>query len=121
MMCEEPLKILEILRLTEQGYSQREIAQSVKYGKSTVGEIQKRCRNCKLQYDAAAAMTNDEIKELLYPNNFGHFIKEDPNWPAIHQRLRTNKRLNLQYLWEEYKAENTNDLSYSRFCNRYLT
>lgn len=65
-------------------------------------------------------MTNDEIKELLYPNSFGHFIKEDPDWTAIHQRLRTNKRLNLQYLWEEYKAENTNDLSYSRFCNRYL-
>ena len=49
MRCEEPVKVLEILRLTEQGYSQREIAQSVKCGKSTVGEIQKRCRNCKLQ------------------------------------------------------------------------
>ena len=38
MRCEEPVKILEILRLTEQGYSQREIDQSVKCGKSTVGE-----------------------------------------------------------------------------------
>jgi transposase len=39
MRCEEPVKIIEILRLTEQGYSQREIAKSVKCGKSTVGEI----------------------------------------------------------------------------------
>ena len=53
MRYEEPVKVLEILRLTEQGYSQREIAQSVKCGKSTVGEIQKRCRNCKLQYTVA--------------------------------------------------------------------
>jgi hypothetical protein len=35
MRCEEPVKIIEILRLTEQGYSQREIAKSVKCGKST--------------------------------------------------------------------------------------
>ena len=62
MRCEEPVKILEILRLTEQGYSQREIAASVKCGKSTVGEIQNRCRCANLQYDAAAGMSNDEIK-----------------------------------------------------------
>lgn len=120
MRCEEPVKIIEILRLTEQGYSQREIAQSVKCGKSTVGEIQKRCRNCKLQYDAAAVMANDEIKKLLYPESFGRFEKEEPDWPNIHERLQTNRRLNLQYLWEKYKSENANGLSYSRFCKRYL-
>ena len=120
MRCEEPVKVLEILRLTEQGYSQREIAQSVKCGKSTVGGIQRRCRNCKLQYDAAAIMTNDEIKRLLYPDSFAQPIKVNPDWPSIHERLQKNKRLNLQYLWEEYKAENTDGLSYSRFCQRYL-
>jgi transposase len=120
MRCEEPVKIIEILRLTEQGYSQREIAKSVKCGKSTVGEIQKRCRNCKLQYDAAAIMTNDEIRMLLYPDSFGRSIKRDPDWPSIHARLQANKRLNLQYLWEEYRAKNTQGLSYSRFCKRYL-
>ncbi|MDO9535378.1 MAG: IS21 family transposase [Bacillota bacterium] len=119
MRCEEPVKILEILRLTEQGYSQREIAQSIKCGKSTVGEIQKRCRNCKLQYEAAAIMTNDEIKLLLYPDSYGRSVKEDPDWPIIHERLQANNRLNLQYLWEQYKEENIQGLSYSRFCHRY--
>ena len=61
MRCENPMKIIEILRLTEQGYSQRDIAKSVKCGKSTVGEIQKRCRNCNLNYASAAMMTNHEI------------------------------------------------------------
>ena len=56
------MKIIEIMRLTEQGYSQREIAKSVKCGKSTVGEIQKRCRNSNLKYASVATMTNDEIK-----------------------------------------------------------
>ena len=120
MRCEEPVKIIEILRLTEQGYSQREIAQSVKCGKSTVGEIQRRCRQAKLQYDTAATMTNTEIKILLYPDSFGRSIKGDPDWLTIHERLQTNKRLNLQYIWEEYKVENTHGLSYSRFCKRYI-
>lgn len=119
MRCEEPVKIIEILRLTEQGYSQREIAKSVKCGKSTVGEVQKRCRNCKLKYDRAAKMTDDEIKLLLYPNSFSQYKKENPDWQVIHDRLQANKRLNLQYLWEAYKAENIQGLSYSRFCKRY--
>jgi hypothetical protein len=88
MRCEEPVKILKILRLTEQGYSQREIAQSIKCGKSTVGEITKRCRNCKLQYEAAAIMTNDEIKLLLYPDSYGRSVKGDRDWPIIHERLQ---------------------------------
>ena len=51
-------------------------------------------------------MTNDDIKILLYPDSYGHPLKEDPDWrSSIHERLQTNRRLNLQYLWEEYKAE----------------
>jgi len=65
------VKVIEILRLTEQGYSQREIARSVKCGKSTVADVQKRCRECNLQYHKAAQMTDEEIKKLLYPNSFG--------------------------------------------------
>ncbi len=119
MRCVEPVKVIEILRLTEQGYSQREIARSVKCGKSTVADVQKRCRECNLQYHKAAQMTDEEIKKLLYPNSFGQPKKDDPDWPVIHERLQSNKRLNLQYLWEEYRAENSQGLSYSRFCRRY--
>jgi transposase len=120
MRCEEPVKILEILRLTEQGYSQREIAQSVKCGKSTAGEIQRRCREANLQYEAASKMTNDEIRRLLYPDSFRGHVKEDPDWETLHGRLQVRKRLNLQYLWEAYKSANPHGLSYSRFCHRYL-
>jgi len=119
MRCVDPVKILEILRLTEQGYSQREIARSVKCGKSTVGEIQKRCRNCNLQYNTASKMTNDEIKKLIYPGSFGQPKKDDPDWASIHNRLQSNKRLNLQYIREEYRAKNSDGLSYSRFGKRY--
>ncbi len=65
--CEEVVTILEILRLTEAGHSQRKIAASVGCSKSTVGEIQRRCRKIGLSYGQASAMTNDEIKSLVYP------------------------------------------------------
>ena len=48
------MKIIEILRLWEQGYSQREIAVSVKCAKSTVGVIQKKCLERALHYEQAA-------------------------------------------------------------------
>jgi len=120
MRCEEPVKIIEILRLREQGYSQRDIASSVKCGKTTVSEVERRSRSYGLSYEKAAVMTNNELKALLYPDSFGsRFQKDEPEWKAIHQRLQTHKRLNLQYIWEEYRQENTNGLGYSQFCKRY--
>jgi len=113
------VKIVEILRLLEEGYSQREIASSVKCGKTTVGEIQRRSREYGLAYEKAAAMTDDAIKATLYPNSYGKYVKPDPSWESIHERLMSHKRLNLQYVWEEYRAAFPEGLSYSQFCRRY--
>jgi len=121
MRCEEPVKIIEILRLWEQGFSQRDIAKSVKCGKTTVSEVQRRAQSYALDYEKAASMTNGEIKALLYPDSFGRrFRKDEPDWSEIHQRLQTHKRLNLQYLWEEYRQSNPSGLGYSQFCKRYV-
>ena len=62
MRCTEKMRIMEILRLWEMGLTQREIAESVKCGKSTVGEIQHRCTEAGLNYDHATTMTNNEIR-----------------------------------------------------------
>jgi len=120
MRCEEPVKILEILRLTEKGHSQREIAVSVSCGKSTVGEIQQRCRTANLCYETAAAMTNEALKKLIYPvYTAKKQVKSEPDYEYIHQELQKHPNLNLQYLWEEYKGNNLDGLAYSQFCNRY--
>jgi len=119
MRCSEPVKTIEILRLLGEGYSQREIAASVKCGKTTVGEIQRRCREYGMSYEKATKMTDDAIKATLYPDSFGKAVKPDPDWESIHGRLETHKRLNLQYVWEEYRAAFPEGLSYSQFCRRY--
>ncbi len=57
------MTILEILRLTAKGLSQRQIADSVKCGKSTVGDIQRRLRQIGLDYEQAGKITDSEIKK----------------------------------------------------------
>ena len=120
MRCEEPMKIIEILRLWELGYSQRDIAKSVKCAKSTVGLIQKKCREYGLSYKDAAEMTHDLILAKLYPDGTGgrHF-KDDVDFQKIQKLLDSSKRVNLYYVWDEYRMGNPEGLSYSQFCNRY--
>jgi hypothetical protein len=72
------MKIIEVLRLWEQNYSQRDIACSVNCAKTTVLEIEKRCRKAGLTYEKAAGMTDDAIQGWLYPNRFGgRSVKEE--------------------------------------------
>jgi transposase len=118
MRCTEKMRIMEILRLWEMGLTQREIAESVKCGKSTVGEIQHRCTEAGLNYDHATTMTNNEIRELLYPDSFGKKSSvPDPPWEGIHKVLQSrDNRKNMRYIWEQDYASS---MSYSQFCRRY--
>jgi Transposase and inactivated derivatives len=120
MRCEDPVRIMEILRLWEQGHSQREIAASAKCAKSTVGEVQRRCRENGLMYAEASKMTNDAIRARLYPTAAAWNAKREPDWETVHRRLVANRRLNLQYIWEEYRLTEPEGLGYSQYCRRYL-
>jgi transposase len=112
--------ILEILRLTEAGHSQRQIAVSVNCSKTTVGEIQRRCRQIDLRYEQASQMTSGELKGLIYPIYSGRKpIKPDPDFDYIHSELKKHPKLNLQYMWEDYRLKAPDGLSYSQFCERY--
>jgi transposase len=120
MRCSDTLRILEIMRLGEQGLSQRDIAAGACCAKSTVGDVQRRCKEFALTYTDAQKLTNAEVKRILYPKMGEVQIKGDPDWDDIHRRLQKHRRLNLQYIWtEEYRPVNPNGLSYSQFCRRY--
>jgi transposase len=116
------MKIIEVLRLWEQGYSQREIATSVNCSKSTAAEILKRCGELGLVYEAAREKGDDEISKLVYPSCFSERpVKQEPDWAALQERLDKNKRLNLYYLWEEYRESEKDGYGRSQFYERYKT
>ncbi|OPX94662.1 MAG: Integrase core domain protein [Pelotomaculum sp. PtaB.Bin104] len=120
MRCEEPVRILEILRLTEQGYGQRDIGKSAGCSKSTVGEVQRRCREAGITYAEAMSMLPEELQKRVYPAATARkIIKPEPDYQHIHGELQRHPNLNLRFLWEEYKTQQPGGLEYSQFCERY--
>ena len=119
------MKIVEMLRLSELGMSQRQIAQSAGCGKSTVGETLKLCKDKGMTYNAAKGMAEVDLHTVLYPESAAKRKAEaearEPDWSGIHAELVKNKSQKLQFLWEEYRKDNPNGLSYSRFCKHYRT
>lgn len=116
------MKVIEIFRLKEMNLlTYRYIAASVNCSKTTVGEILSRCKNHGLTYADASHITQEQINEIIYPESFGpRQVKDEPDWKAIHKRLMSSKRVNLQYIWEEeYRPDNPNGYSHSRFCAKF--
>jgi transposase len=114
------MKIIEALRLWEQGYTQKEIAASVNCSKTTVAGLQKRLKELGLSYDTAKGMTDEAINKLVYPScHGGRPVKKEPDWEAIQKRLDGNRRLNLQFLYEEYRDKEKDGLGRSQFYARY--
>jgi len=77
--CESPMKILEILRLSQMGCPQTKIKESVKCARSTVGEVLKRCREAGLTFEKAQSMTTEKITALLYPAAAKKYVKQEPD------------------------------------------
>ena len=114
------MKIIEALRLWEQGYSQREIARSVNCSKTAVANLQKRLKELDLAYESAKGMSDEAINKLVYPGSYqSRAVKKEPDWEAIQKRLDGNKRLNLQFLYEEYREAQKDGLGRSQFYARY--
>jgi len=121
MRCLKIASVTEILRLSEMGgLTMVEIGTGAGCSKSTVSEILKRCRECDLTYHESIKMTTEQINELIYPDSFGRKpVKADPDWKKVHAKLSDDKRMNLRFLWEKYRIDNPEGLSYPRFCVRY--
>ncbi len=116
----EKMKIIEILRLSEQGRSQREIAASAGCGKSTVGDLLRLCRDRNITFETGTQMTDAQLHAILYPKSLSTAAEQnEPDWKIIHEELVKHKNLNLQFLWEEYRQQNPEGLSYSCFCAHY--
>jgi hypothetical protein len=118
MRCLESMIITEILRMKEMQFTLREIGEATGCSKTTAGEILSRCKECGLTYEEAVRLSPERINELIYPDSFGRKqVKDEPDFEVIHKRLLSSRRINLQYIWqEEYRKENPDGYSYSRFC-----
>jgi transposase len=113
-------KIRDVLRLSAEGLSIRQIAGSLTVGRTTVQAYLDRARDAELVWPLPPGMSDTELERLVYPRT-AHDVSNRaalPDWAYIHRELR-RKGVTLSLLWEEYRADHPDGYGYSRFCELY--
>ena len=112
--------IREILRLTEiKKLSQRETAKAVNKSRDAVSNVIKMAKANNITYEIALNMSDEELKNLIYPNSNPYRDIPEPDLEYIDREMKTNKNMTMTILHEEYLRENPNGLKYTQFCERY--
>jgi transposase len=112
--------IREILRLKWASQrSNREIAQSCKIARSSVGECLARAAAAGITWPVPPELDDGTLEARLYRRP-GRLPGQRPlpDWATIHQELK-RPGVTLQLLWQEYKAGDPAGLQYSQFCVHY--
>lgn len=117
-------KTREILRLHyELKLSQRQIAQSVEAGQSTISDCLKRFRDSSLGWPLPSEVGEAELEAALFqyaPRPRKIDKQEDlPDFDRLHEELQGHRNMTLQLLWEEYRVTHPDGYAYSRFCHHY--
>jgi len=111
-------KIREVLRLSAAGHGQRAIAQSVRIGRSTVGDCLTRARLAGISWPTD--LDDAALEHALYPPRpaMPSKCRSLPNWADMHREMH-RKHVTLFLLWEEYKGIHPEGFQYSWFCRHY--
>lgn len=118
-------KVREVLRLTEMGRSQREVAAVLRISAGTVVGYLKRARVAALTWERAADMTDEAVEAELF-RDVGRNLpttRAPIPFAHVHQDL-SRVGVTLQLLWEEYQAAalaagGSVPYRYSQFCELY--
>jgi len=113
---------LEILRLRNLGYTQRQIAASVRSSRNTVSEVIDFADAYNLAWPLDHAMTNPALQSLFYPERASQSDRKEPDYQYIHNELAKDN-VTLTLLWSEYceacHAENLAPYMYTHYCDKY--
>lgn len=113
------VKFREILRLSELGYNQSEIARSCLVARATVQDYIRRAKAKGLTFEQLHQLSDSEAQTLL-----GKGQRKTPRPAAqfeferVHREL-SHKGVTLALLWQEGLDRQEWDCSYGNFCRRY--
>jgi len=113
-------KIRDVLRLSAEGLSTRQIAASLALGRTTIRGYLDRARDAELSWPLSPEMSDTDLERLMYPRTACDVSNRAalPDWAHVHRELR-RKGVTLSLLWEEYRADHLEGYGYSRFCELY--
>lgn len=105
----------EIVRLSAQGLSDRQIARAVGLSRTTVMRYRERIEAAGLSWPLPDGVTEPNLLALVSPAPPVQF-NEEPDFAEVHRELCSRRFGTLQLLWAERWM---GVLSYSTFCRRY--
>jgi len=112
-------KIREVLRLRAEGYSEREIAQSVGCARSSVQICLWRAEQAGISWPLAAEQDEAGLEARLYPRRPpGIEVHPAPDYAWIERELK-RKHVTRRQLWREYRAQHPDGLQYTAFCVKF--
>ena len=112
-------KIREILRLLDEGLSQRQIATSLAVPRATVGDYVAKAKLAELSWPLPEDLDDDDLHAKLFatPAPIGT-VRPVPEWATLHLELR-RKGMTLMLLWHEYRETHPDGYAYTQFCEHY--
>src|SRR6056297_3257646 len=113
-------KIRDVLRLSAEGLSTRQISASLSIGRTTLQGYLERARIAGVAWPLPETLTDTDLERLLYLRSAQALSQRAtmPNWSNSHRELR-RQGVTLRLLWEEYRADHPDGYGYSRFCELY--
>jgi transposase len=112
-------KIREVLRLRAEGFSEREIAQSVGSARSSVQICLWRAERAGVVWPLSAEQDDAALEALLYPRpRPGITVQPTPDYEWVERELR-RKHVTRRQLWREYLAVYPKGLQYTAFCVKF--
>ncbi len=119
-------KIREVLRLSHQGRSHREIASSVRVAVGTVCGRLRRAREVGVTWEQAESRTDAELEALLFRDGGRNVAaaRAPIDYGYVHRELHRTG-VTLQLLWAEYqegvaaRSDGVKPYQYSQYCELY--
>ena len=91
----------EIIRLKSADYSNTSVASSTGNCRSLVSEVWERAKKYNLSWPLPSTMTNEIIKQVLYPERINTTLRMPPDFEHVHTEL-AKPGVTLTLLWSEY-------------------
>ncbi len=105
----------EIVRLSAQGLSDRQIARSVGLSRTTVMRYLEKADAAGISWPLPNDMTEAKLFELFSVQPLSQYT-EQPDWSEVHKDFCSRRFATLQLLWAEKWL---GVLSYATFCRGY--
>jgi len=115
-------KLVEILRLSASGLSERQIARACGIARSTVGEYVRRLKEVGVAWPLPEGVDEAALERRLFAAEPAVRGRDEtrplPVWADVRTEL-TREGVTLRLLWEEYRRAYPTGYEYSQYCEYY--